>query len=250
VDDVVALLAHEHAALGDLVGSLDPVAFGRPTRCEGWDVADVVLHLAQTDEMALDSVEGRLGAASGSWRQAGPVHSVDEGASRLVADQRGEDPQAVVMRWGRAARRLEEVLGTMDLSTRVPWVAGELSARTLAATRLAETWIHGGDVAEALGVVRAPTRRLHPVARLAWRTLPYAFARAGRTLAGPVAFLLVGPDGERWDFVPDGEPTTTVTGPAVELCEVAARRRPAAATTLEASGPDAGAVLELVRTYA
>ena len=31
-----------------------------PSRCDGWTVADVLLHLAQTNEMAVASVEGRL----------------------------------------------------------------------------------------------------------------------------------------------------------------------------------------------
>ena len=74
-----------------------------------------------------------------------------------------------------------------DPHARVTWVAGELSARTLATTRLAETWIHTGDVAPAFGS-SSPTVRLWHIARLAWRTLPYAFARPGAT--GPVAFEL------------------------------------------------------------
>ncbi len=119
----------------------------------------------------------------------------------------------------------------IDLSTRVPWVAGDLAARTLATTRLAECWIHTGDVADPLGVVRIPGARLKLIARLAWRTLPYAFARAGRKLSGPVAFVLAGPLGERWDFVPDrsrsrrsaATPSTCASWPGAELT----RSRPA-----------------------
>jgi uncharacterized protein (TIGR03084 family) len=129
-------------------------------------------------------------------------------------------------------------------------VAGELSARTLATTRLAETWIHTGDVAGALGVELEPKPRLRHIARLAWRTLPYAFAKDGRELHGPVAFHLRGPDGQAWDFTPDGDALTTVRGDGVELCNVAARRVDPVETGLVGDGPDAGAVLELVRTYA
>ena len=49
----------------------------------------------------------------------------------------------------------------------------------LATTRLTETWIHAGDVLHAFGQVPAATERLWHIARLAWRTLPYAFARDG-----------------------------------------------------------------------
>jgi len=65
-----------------------------------------------------------------------------------------------------------------------------------------------------------------------------------------VAFLLVSPDGDPWDFVPDEPAVTTISGPAAELCAVAARRVEPSATTLRGVGPDAEGVLALVRTYA
>jgi hypothetical protein len=105
-------------------------------------------------------------------------------------------------------------------------------------------------VADAFGVTLPATDRLRLIARLAWRTLPYAFSSAGRTMTGPVAFRLVAPDGGSWDFVPEEPPLTTITGPAVELCDVAARRVEASATSLRGEGPDSDDVLALVRTYA
>ena len=50
--------------------------------------------------------------------------------------------------------------------------------------------------------------------------------------------------------MPPEEPRTVVRGDALDLCLVAARRRDPATTSLRATGPDAAAVLELVRTYA
>ena len=153
-------------------------------------------------------------------------------------------------RWLRGAATLRDLLTVADPHERVSWVAGQLSVHTLAATRLSECWIHTGDVAAAVGRPQAPTDRLRHIARLAWRTLPYAFSLAGRAAPGPVAFELVGPRGDAWTFRPDGDAPTTVCGDAVELCAVAARRVDPADTGLIASGPDADAVLELVRTYA
>jgi uncharacterized protein (TIGR03084 family) len=251
MDPAVGALAAQQAELAALVSGLDEAGWGAPTRCEGWDVADVVLHLAQTDEMALGSAMGRFAAVTADLAGGlSEVASVDEGAARMVERERGLARSELVEQWSSGAARLIEALDAMDLSTRVTWVAGELSARTLATTRLAETWIHTGDVAGALGVELPPTDRLHGVARLAWRTLPYAFASVGRSMIGPVAFRLVAPGGEPWDFVPDGPETTTIEGPAAELCAVAARRVDPSATTLRGEGPDVDAVLALVRTYA
>ncbi len=104
--------------------------------------------------------------------------SIDDGAALMVERERGRPPAAVHDRWTRSVEDLRTALAACDPHVRVVWVAGELSARTLATTRLAETWIHTGDVAAALGRTLAPTDRLGHVARLAWRTLPYAFAHA------------------------------------------------------------------------
>jgi uncharacterized protein (TIGR03084 family) len=174
---------------------------------------------------------------------------VDEWAAASVAAQRDAPAGEIHQRWRQAANDLRMTLADMDTHRRVMWVGGEMSATTLATTRLSEAWIHSGDVAEAVSVPLAPDERLRHVARLAWRTLPYAFAQAGQSLDGPVAFHLVGPAGDPWEFVPDGA-VTEVRGAGLELCEVAARRRAAASTSLESSGPDADTVLALVRTYA
>jgi len=168
----------------------------------------------------------------------------------MVERERGAPTTELLARWSTNADQLVEVFNSMDLSKRVTWVAGELSARTLATTRMAETWIHAGDVAEAVGTELEDTDRLRLISRLAWRTLPYAFASAGLELEGPVAFRLVAPDGEGWDFLPDETPVTTISGSAVELCAIAARRRNRSDTSVIGEGPDADNVLTLVRTYA
>jgi uncharacterized protein (TIGR03084 family) len=251
VDDTVGALAEQQDELSNLLLGLPAASWAAATRCPGWDVADVVLHLAQTNEMAVGSVTGRYHEVlTELGRGVDPASSIDDGAARMVEHQRGAGPDELRARWSAAAARLLDELRVMNLSTRVPWVAGDLSARTLATTRLAETWIHTGDVAEATGVTLEPGDRLRLIARLAWRTLPYAFTSAGLTLAGPVAFYLLSPDGGPWDFVPDQPAVTTVSGPATELCAIAARRLDPSATSLSGEGPDVDAVLALVRTYA
>lgn len=214
-------------------------------------MADVVLHLVQTDALAVASARGQFADVArdlGDGERRGV--SVDDAAAAAVSRERGATGAVLLERWQAGADELRAALAACDPSTRVTWVAGQLSVRTLTTTRLAETWIHTTDVADAFGVQLAPSPRLRHVARLAWRTLPYAFARGGRELTGPVSFELLGPDGAAWDFGPDDAPVTTIRGDGVELCLVAARRVEPDATGLTGEGPDANAVLELVRTYA
>jgi uncharacterized protein (TIGR03084 family) len=223
----------------------------RPSLLEGWSCADVVLHLAQTNEMAIASLQGRfVDHLDEVGRRVDSVSSVDDGAGLMVELERDQPSRAIHDRWSTGVGSLAEAFRTIDLHERVQWVAGTLSAHTLASTRVAETWIHTGDITGAFGVEPELTDRLRFVARLAWRTIPYAFAREGRELHGPVAFELRGPNGAVWEFAPDDAPLTTVRGDALDLCLVAGRRLSPEQTGLVGEGPDADAVLDLVRTYA
>jgi uncharacterized protein (TIGR03084 family) len=251
VDAVVAALAEQHAELAEMLDGLDDDGWQRPSQCEGWTVADVVLHLAQTNEMAIASATGRFPEVRAELTTGVvPTGSVDDGAAQMVALERDRPATAIHARWAASSERLRAVLAECDPHARVLWVAGELSARTLATTRLAEMWIHTGDVAFAFGRSPEPADRLWHVARLAWRTLPYAFGREGRSMTGPVAFELTGPNGDAWSFGRDDGPLTTITGPAIDLVMVASRRVDPRATELQGEGPDADAVLALVRTWA
>ena len=250
MDPIVAALAAQQDELDRLLRAAGDADWNAATRCPGWTVADVVLHLAQSDELALASLEDRIADAATRWTTSDGAATIDDLAEASVVQERGAAPQEVLDRWSGAAAAMRDAFDTIDLSARVTWVVGQLSARTLATTRLSETWIHTGDVAEALGVTQVPGPQLEQIVRLAWRTLPYAFARAGKELAGTVAVELTAPDGATWSFGDPSTATTTVRGLATDFCDVAARRLDPEDTSLTATGPDGSDVLALVRTYA
>ena len=252
MDDLLSALAAQHTELAGIIDLCTDADWERPTRCVGWDVASVLLHLAQTDEFAIASARGELdghpdGVLGSRERQ---TITVDDAAAAQVAGDRATGGDAIRRRWHDASREMQATFAAGDPHVRVTWVAGQLSLHTLAATRLSECWIHTDDIAAALGHPVEPTDRLQHIARLAWRTLPYAFQRADTPMAGPVALELAGPNGEAWRFEPDETPVTTIRGPAVDFCEVAARRADPSTTGLRGDGPDVAAVLQLVRTYA
>ncbi|MGI8938008.1 MAG: maleylpyruvate isomerase family mycothiol-dependent enzyme, partial [Iamia sp.] len=214
-----------------------------------WAIADVVLHLAQTNELAAASAHGDLERVAKGWgRPEGTT--VDDAAGAAVTGERGASGAEVLARWRRSAEDMSDALARCDPASRLQWVAGDMAARTLATTRLAETWIHTGDVADGLGVELPASDRLWHIARLAHRTVPYALTRASEAAPGPVRFVLDAPTGaEKWRFGPDDAPTA-IAGPALDLCRVAGQRATAADTALVGTGPDADRVLTLVRTFA
>lgn len=249
-DDPVEALAAQQAELIDLVRRRDEHDLLAASRCEGWTVADVLLHLAQTNEMAVASVQGRLpdhiDAVAAAIPSAGDI---DTWAGALVDAERGA-PGAARDRYLASAAAQVDAFASVDPAARVLWVAGDMAARTLATTRLTETWIHTVDVAVAFGPPPAATGRLWHTCRLTWRTVPYALARSGLTSHGDVAFVLDAPDGSTWQFGDPLAAASVLRGSALDLCTVAGQRATAAETSLTAEGPDAAAVLRLVRTFA
>jgi uncharacterized protein (TIGR03084 family) len=254
MDGILDALNRQNDELDSLISGLDEEGWALPSACEGWSLADVVLHVTQTNEAAIASAQGRPEGVAAVFRNAAlnapPGATVDDLAALVVEAERGGSGKDVYERWRASATAQSEALAACDPGARLPWAVGDLSAVTLATTRLAETWIHTGDVAAGLGRGWSEGPHLKPIARLAWRTLPYAFARSNRQLSGPVALSLAAPDGTTWEFTPDEPAATTVTGPALDFCLVAARRVDPSDTALTATGADAAAVLELVRTFA
>lgn len=245
--DVFDALEAEYAALDALLGPLDTDAWAAPSACPGWSVADVVLHLAQTDEMVGITPDSAPHELADRWGRSG---TVDDAVEAAVAAERGAASGEVLERWRRASSAALMTLRQAPAEARFVWATVPLKARTLATTRIAEHWIHATDIAGPLGLAYPDTDRLWHVARLAQRTIPYAFLRAGAGDPPAVYADLEAPDGSRWTF---GEPGAgcIVRGTAAEFCRIAAQRLdPAEARTVTATGTRADEVLALVRTYA
>jgi len=236
-------LEAEQDRLEAILGDLDDVAWAAPSAAAGWSVADVVLHLAQTEE-------GVVAGADGSEfrdRWVGAAGTLDELMDRWVQAERAS-PAVVFERWRTARRAALSALRQADPQHPFPWAAAPLKPRALATTRLAEHWAHGLDVTGPLGVPFPDTDRLRHVAWLAHRSLPYAFALAGEPPRG-VFCELAAPDGTTWRYgPPDAE--STVTGPAGAFCRVGARRLAPEESGLLAAGPHGPAALRVLRNYA
>ena len=249
--DVFDALAQEYEALESMLGSLDESQWASPSLCDGWTVADVVLHLAQTEEGLVSSLgAGLLGE---SFRETGArrgLDTVDDVAGQLITAEAAVPWTDRFERWKAAHRTAYDGLRAADPERLLTWATNPLKPRTLATTRLSEHWIHANDIAQPLQIDYPDTERLWHIARLAHRTIPYAYRRAGLADPPTVRVELAAPaDDDTWVF--GGEAEVVITGAASEFCRIAARRLdPSDARTVVASGAKGAEVLSLVRTYA
>ena len=126
MEAITAALADQQAELTDLLAGLKEPDWLHPSRCTGWTVADVVLHLAQTDELAAASLSGRFAEALAESAR-GPARDVDDAAAQMVERERGRPDLRIRDRWQRGADELTARLRAADPHERVVWVSGELS---------------------------------------------------------------------------------------------------------------------------
>ena len=235
--------AGETARLEGILGLLTEEQWLTESGASGWSVADVVLHLAQSEEGVVASVGGS------SLREAtAAAGTVDDWAALMVDAERAAAAQ-VFTRWRRARGAAVEALRAADSQVTLQWVTGPVKPATLATTRLAEHWAHGLDITGPLGIDFPDTSRLRHIAWLAHRTLPYAFLLADEEPA-EVRCSLTAPDGvTAWTFGRDNA-ESGISGPAGAFCRVAAQRLDPAASGLQATGAHGATALRVLRTYA
>ncbi|RIK09801.1 MAG: wyosine base formation [Acidobacteria bacterium] len=252
MDQTLDALAAETAGLSSFLEQLTDDQWRHPSACAGWSVSDVVLHLAQSEEGVISAFDhGSAGIPLAPYAKeavSGGGGAVDGIVEAAVRAERPTIPADVLPRWQEAHAGVMRRFREAEPGARLNWISVPLSPRTLATTRIAEHWIHGMDIREPLGDPAPDTDRLELIARLAWRTLGYAFGSVGE-VAPSVALRLEGPEGEAWKFGSD-DAEVVITGPAGDWCRVAARRLDPGESSLIYEGTAGKRVLELVRTYA
>ncbi len=247
----IAELATDLAAEGDdldgIVAALDDDGWRTPTPADGWTIAHQVAHLSWTDDVALlAATDAERFAERVRQAMADPTGAVDAAA----ADGAAVPSHVLLSGWRQGRARLIDALRLVPAGTKLPWFGPPMSAVSMATARLMETWAHGQDVADALGVTRAPTGRLRQVAHIGVRTIGFAFTVHGKS-APMEAFRieLTGPGGERWTWgAPDA--TDRITGPALDFCLLVTQRRHPDDLDLTVSGQHATEWVPIAQAFA
>jgi uncharacterized protein (TIGR03084 family) len=236
-------LAAEHADLDALVAGRDLAA---PSAAAGWTVGDCLGHLwffdreattALVDPDAFGASLQRIAADPDAYMRA----HLDEARALGPA-------LPVAARATRAA--LLGALAAADPSTKVAWYGPPMSPASFATARLMEYWAHGQDIADGLGVTRAPTDRLHHICHLGVRTRGFSFAVRGLDVPdADVRVELSGPHGDQWAWGAAGAPDR-ITGSALDFALVVTQRRFADDTALVVDGDGAQAWMKVAQAFA
>ena len=240
-------LRAEGDAVESLLVGLDEPGWRLPTPAAGWDVATSVAHLAWTDEVAVLAATDKAGWDAVVLEAIEDPHGfvdVQALAGGAVA------PAELLDRWRRSRATLAEVLAAHPAGEKLPWFGPPMSPTSMATARYMETWAHGLDVAEALGVTVEPHERVRHVVHLGVRTRAYSFVNNGQDVPGAeVRVELTAPSGATWSHGPE-DADQRVTGSAWDFALLVTQRRHRDDVDLVAVGAEADAWLDIAQAFA
>jgi uncharacterized protein (TIGR03084 family) len=240
-------LAAEHAELDALVAPLDASQWDLATPADRWAIRDQIHHLGWFDRNGVLAIEDPDAFNASVAEMVGDFDGFE---ARIAAEARAMPADELLAWWREQRARILDVMRSVDPSLRVPWYGPPMALSSFATARLMETWAHGQDVVDALGVRREPTARLRHIAHIGVRTRGFAYAlRDLPTPDGEVRVELDGPDGSTWTWGSE-DALDRVTGPALDFCLVVTQRRHRIDTALKAEGPLADEWLSIAQAFA
>jgi uncharacterized protein (TIGR03084 family) len=243
VDDLVA----ESGCLDAVLGGLQPEQWSLATPATGWSLGDQISHLAYFDGTTLQSLiapeQFRVDAAALKARG----HNFSD---LVAADHRGLGG-ADLHAWFRTARAdLVEAYRSVDPQRRLPWYGPDMRPASSVTARLMETWAHGQDIIDTLGVELVPTGRLRHIADLGIRAMPYSYAVNGLSQPSEtVAVELIAPDGAHWTWG-SADAANRIDGDALDFCRVVTQRRHPDDTGLVVTGLVARQWISIAQAFA
>lgn len=229
----------ESEALHALVAPLDEAALNQPTAFKSWTIDTVIRHLHVWNLAAFMSLK-----ADGSFEAyyARLAEHLGKGAKLPSFEAEyldGLKGRALVEAWRKGFAETAGNFSGADPGARVKWAGPDMSVRSSLTARLMETWAHGQEVYDVLGIVRRNADRIRNIVVLGNNTYGWTFKVRGEEPPNPRPHLrLTAPSGEIWLYNDPSE-TELIEGAADEFCQVVTQTRNIADTKLRVVGPNA-----------
>ena len=245
---ICADLSAEHAALDETVAVLDDDAWDRETPAAGWAIRDQIGHLTYFDRTAAQSA---LDPVAFEAERDAALTDLSAFEAATLAPGRELSPAALLTAWRAARSDLLDALTPLDPASRLPWYGPPMAARSFATARLMETWAHGTDVRDALGLPPVVSDRLRHVAHIGVRARTFSYAVHGLEPPAEDVFVALDPPagGDLWTW---GAPEATdqVRGAALDFCLAVTQRRVLDDVALEITGDGARQWLSIAQAFA
>nr|WP_170539229.1 TIGR03084 family metal-binding protein [Ruegeria arenilitoris] len=245
--DQAADFFEECQVLDHALESLGAVDWRTVTQFKGWTIDDVLVHLHFWNQMA-DLSRRDPDAFDAGVRQVMPRIQAEgfRATENAAIPERGHDLR---LAWRDLYNRMAYDWALLDPKARVKWVGPDMSVRSSMTARQMETWAHGQEVFDILGLTRPETDRIRNIVVLGVNTFGWTFTVHGRPMPQvPPHLRLTAPSGELWEFGAPGP--DLIEGPAVDFARVVTQTRNVADTGLSVQGPVALEWMAIAQCFA
>ncbi|MEV5573201.1 TIGR03084 family metal-binding protein [Spirillospora sp. NPDC052269] len=243
---VIADLTAESEQIDRLVADLDDAGWRLPTAAPGWTIADQVAHLAFIYKLAGTAASDAAGFQALVEGAKGDFDGAVNAALNLYPRQ---SPRELVESWNADRSMGIDALAAFPEDGAVPWLVNPLPPAILACAGIMETFAHGQDIADALGVRPERTDRLIHLVGFAILTRDFGYQAHGLTPpAEEFRYEITAPSGRLWGFGP-ADAAQRVSGPAEDFCLLVTKRRHRDDLAVTASGAEADRWLGIAQAY-
>ncbi|WP_425045185.1 TIGR03084 family metal-binding protein [Primorskyibacter sp. S87] len=217
------------------------------TQFKGWTLDDVLVHLHFWNGMADLSLTDE---AAFQERLARTFAGIQSKGFRVTENEmiaeRGDDLRDA---WRELYSHIGSTWAELDPKQRVKWAGPEMSVRSSITARQMETWAHGQEVFDILGVKRQEHDRIRNIVVLGVNTFGWAYKVHGKEPPESMPRLeLTAPSGTLWEF---GDPgADLIRGSAVEFAQVVTQTRNVGDTSLDVSGVVAVEWMSIAQCFA
>ena len=245
----VADFRAECDCLAEVLAPLSDNDFERATLFKEWTLHDVVAHLHIFNYAADASIHDL--AAFDGFKQFMAARRGRLSLRELTDEWfEGRRNRAVYDVWREYYPRMCERLEGVDPKQRAEWFGPSMSVRSSITARQMETWAHGQEIFDVLGLDREDADRIKNIVFLGINTFGWTYAVRGLGPPKVVPCLrLTAPSGEIWTWNAE-ETANRITGNAVDFAQVVTQVRNVADTSLEVTGPIATEWMGMAQCFA
>ena len=243
-------LLAETKSLASILSDLTDDQFETVTAFKGWTINHVLRHLHVWNQAAYqsyaqpDQFDAYMKQVMGITRSGRSMRDVE------LEHSQGLGGHALVRAWIDYATQMTSAFLTADPAQRVKWAGPDMSVRSSVSARLMETWAHGQEIHDVMGVVRKNADHIYNIVVLGVNTYGWTFRNRKLDVPTPVPCVrLFAPSGAEWVFN-EGETEASVSGSAEEFCQVVTQVRNLRDTQLQVKGKNAETWMAIAQCFA
>jgi len=241
---------NESDSLYKILKNIKDDTFRKETQFKSWTINDVLYHLNVWNNAALLSLKSK-----GKFQEflQDFISAVQSGISPRDYEKKlseNLDGQELLFLWKKTYEMVSDEFSISDPKKRVKWAGPDMSVRSSITARLMETWAHGQEIYDQLGINRVEDDRIKNIVVIGMNTFGWTFANRNLEVPEKIPRLfLLSPSKIKWEWNKDNK-EDSITGNASEFCQVVTQVRNINDTSLKVTGNIAKKWMSIAQCFA